>query len=105
MKTIFIIGMGPGVSSAVSERFAREGFAVGLVARRVDKLREYQAALSQAGARSAIAAADAAQPGSLTAAMQDLEAELGAPGVLVYNAISHTPGGALALPAEDFERE
>ena len=39
-KTILVCGFGPGISAAVAERFAMEGFGVGLVARneeRIDK--------------------------------------------------------------------
>ena len=39
-KNILIIGFGPGISTAVAERFGAEGFAVGVVARNKDRLAE-----------------------------------------------------------------
>jgi NAD(P)-dependent dehydrogenase (short-subunit alcohol dehydrogenase family) len=33
-KTAAILGVGPGLGAAVARRFAREGFAVALMARR-----------------------------------------------------------------------
>ena len=33
-KTIIVAGFGPGISSAVAERFGKEGFTIALVARR-----------------------------------------------------------------------
>jgi NADP-dependent 3-hydroxy acid dehydrogenase YdfG len=33
-KTIVIVGFGPGVSTAVAEKFGAEGFSVALIARR-----------------------------------------------------------------------
>ena len=38
MKTIMIAGFGPGISTAVAERFGREGFQLALVARNQDRL-------------------------------------------------------------------
>ena len=38
MPTIVIVGVGPGIGTAVARRFAREGFAVGLVARSTSTL-------------------------------------------------------------------
>ena len=32
-KTIVVVGFGPGISTAVAEKFGAEGFSVGLVAR------------------------------------------------------------------------
>ena len=37
-KTIFVGGFGPGISTAVAERFGREGFSVALVARNQERL-------------------------------------------------------------------
>jgi len=101
-KVIFIVGMGPGVSAAVARRFAREGFAVGAVARSADKLALQLAALRGAGVKVAGALADAGDIGSLRGALAGLRAELGEASVLVYNAAGMTYGPLAELGAEQF---
>src|SRR5262245_60847944 len=46
MSTIAVVGFGPGISSAVAEKFGPEGFSVGLVARNQDCLASGVAALN-----------------------------------------------------------
>jgi short-subunit dehydrogenase len=101
-KVIFIVGMGPGVSAAVARRFAREGYAVGAVARSADKLEQQLAALRSLGATVAGATADAADIGSLRAALDSLQARLGDASVLVYNAAGMTYLPLAALDPEQF---
>ena len=47
--TIVVCGFGPGISTAVAEKFGREGFSVALVARRKEKLDEGVKALEAKG--------------------------------------------------------
>ena len=101
-KTIFIVGMGPGVSAAVAQRFAREGYAVGAVARNADKLDRQLEPLRDAGVRVASATADAGNVASLRASLAALRAELGDASVLVYNAAGLTYGPLADLSAEQF---
>ncbi len=89
-KVIYVVGMGPGVSAAVARRFAREGFAVGAVARDAAKLDGQVQALRAAGIRAVGAPADAGDPQALLAALARLRAELGDADVLVYNAAGVT---------------
>ena len=101
-KVIVIVGMGPGVSAAVARRFAREGYAIGAVARSADKLEEQLAALRASGVRVAGATADAGDIGSLRAALVRLRAALGDAGVLVYNAAGVTYRPLAELSPEAF---
>jgi NADP-dependent 3-hydroxy acid dehydrogenase YdfG len=101
-KVIFIVGMGPGVSAAVARRFAREGFAVGAVARSEQRLEATLAALRTAGVRVAAAAADAGDMGSLRGALSRLRAELGDADVLVHNAAGMTYRPLAELEPEAF---
>ncbi len=48
-KVIVIVGYGPGVASAVAERFGTEGYAVALVARNTERLATGVAALTAKG--------------------------------------------------------
>jgi NAD(P)-dependent dehydrogenase (short-subunit alcohol dehydrogenase family) len=101
-KVIFVIGMGPGISAAVARRFGREGFVVGAVARSADKLAQQVAALRESGVKAAGAAADAGDIGSLRGALARLQAELGDPDVLVYNAAGVSHGPLAQVGAEQF---
>ena len=101
-KVIVIVGMGPGVSAAVARRFAREGYAIGAVARSADKLEEQLAALRASGVRVVGATADAGDIGSLRAALVRLRAALGDAGVLVYNAAGVTYRPLAELSPEAF---
>ncbi len=101
-KVIFIVGMGPGVSAAVARRFAREGYAVGAVARGATKLEHELTALRESGVRLAGATADAGHIGSLHEALDRLRAELGDASVLVYNAAGMTYRPLAELSPEAF---
>jgi short-subunit dehydrogenase len=89
-KTLFLVGMGPGVGAAVARRFAAEGFAVGAIARSAAALDATLPAVAALGVPTARAQADAGDSTALQAALAALQAQLGAPGVLVYNAAAVT---------------
>lgn len=85
-KVITIVGMGPGISQAAAERFGREGFAVGMIARNVDRLQLLQELLEKQRIVSSYYAADAADLEGLQRAFINIHGELGPTGVLLYNA-------------------
>ncbi len=98
-----MFGVGPGLGAAVARRFAREGYAVALLARSEAGLREVQATLTQTGGRAEVFPADAADAGSVSAAFSRVREELGPPEVLVYNAGAFQMGGILELDPAAFE--
>lgn len=81
-----IVGMGEGNGMAIARRFAREGFAIAMVARNQEKLQGYQATLQTEGITAHYFLADAGDDAALTAAFTSLQTQLGTPAVLVYNA-------------------
>jgi NADP-dependent 3-hydroxy acid dehydrogenase YdfG len=88
-KTIVVVGFGPGVSTAVAERFAAEGFNVGLVARNEERLAAGAQALRAKGAALAAAArGDAGDPSSIRAAIANARSALGPIDVIHWNAYS-----------------
>jgi NAD(P)-dependent dehydrogenase (short-subunit alcohol dehydrogenase family) len=97
-----IAGAGPGVGLSVARRFAREGFSIGLIARREAPLREASAGW---GVPVAVAGADLAAPGAVAGAVDALTATLGPATVLVYNAAGVTPGPAMAQQEAGFARD
>ncbi|HSP79429.1 MAG TPA: SDR family NAD(P)-dependent oxidoreductase [Myxococcaceae bacterium] len=98
-----MIGVGPGLGAAVARRFAREGYAVGLLARSEEHLRPVRLEIEQAGGRAGLYPSDASDAASLGAAFDRLRADLGAPEVCVYNAGAFVMGGLLELDPGQFE--
>src|ERR1700722_14611193 len=96
-KTIIVVGFGPGVSTAVAERFGAEGFSVALIARSQARLTAGVEALKAKGISAAAFAADASDPISIRSAITRARAEFGRIGVLHWNASSgHGLGDLLA---------
>jgi len=102
-KIAFVLGVGPGLGAAVARRFAREGFAVGLLARQARSIEPVEKELSAAGARAAHALADATQAASVQGAIAALTEKLGPPDVFVYNAGAFKMGGVLDVSPAEFD--
>ena len=80
-----IVGAGPGVGAAVSRRFGREGYRVGLVARNCAKLDELVRDLEAQGVQAAAATADARRPAELVRALRELTVRLGPTDILCFS--------------------
>lgn len=94
-----VVGVGPGLGSAVARRFAAAGMAVAVARRRVEEL----AGLAEEIGGKAYAC-DATEQDSVEALFAAVEEDLGPPRVAVYNAGAYKPGGILEIEAADFER-
>src|SRR5689334_12006000 len=86
MAGVVIVGAGPGIATSVARRFAAAGMPVGLVARTEASIDATRRALAGTGVEVAGATADAGQDDQLTAALDAVTGQLGAPEALVYNA-------------------
>jgi NADP-dependent 3-hydroxy acid dehydrogenase YdfG len=82
---LLVVGAGPGISAATARRFGADGYAVGLVARREEALADLQSDLAGHGILVGRAPAEAADPSSLTAAVELLVDTFGPADVLLYN--------------------
>ena len=102
-KTAAILGVGPGLGAAVARRFAREGFAVALMARREESVAGVREEIEGAGGTALPVSADATDPASVAAAFDEVRSNLGAPEVFVYNAGAFQMGGILDLSPEKFD--
>jgi NAD(P)-dependent dehydrogenase (short-subunit alcohol dehydrogenase family) len=98
-----VLGVGPGLGAAIVRRFAREGFAVALMARNEDGLSTIRQELEDEGGSALPVSADATDPASVEAAFGRVRSELGAPEVFVYNAGAFQMGGILEIPPEKFD--
>lgn len=81
---VLVVGAGSGLGAAVARRFAREGCAVTLLARREETVEAVAADLRRDGAAVHTTTADAADPVAFRAALEVL-AGRAAYGVVVYN--------------------
>ena len=95
-KTIVIVGFGPGVSTAVADRFGAAGFAVALIARSEKRLAAAVAMLTAKGISAAAFRADAGDPVAVRAAIAQARAALGPVSVLHWNAFGGAEVGDLA---------
>ena len=98
---LVVVAAGPGLGLAIARRFAREGAAVGLVARSADRLAELAEEVVHAGSPAvSTAAADVADETALRAALAALRRDLGEVTVLVYNGSAYVAGTVTALTAQ-----
>lgn len=94
-KTIVIVGFGPGISTAVAEKFGAEGFAIALVARSEERLAAGVAALKAKNLTVAAFPANAADPVSIAGAIAGARAELGPITAIHWNAYDGAVAGDL----------
>ena len=84
---VFITGASSGIGSALARHYARQGAALGLVARRTDRLAELAAELNIAGAASVFTyPLDVTDADALQAAGDDFMMHAGSPDVVIANA-------------------
>jgi NAD(P)-dependent dehydrogenase (short-subunit alcohol dehydrogenase family) len=103
-KVAAVVGVGPGLGAAVARRFARGGFAVGLMARGPEKLAPVQKDIEQGGGSALSIPTDATDPDSVAAAFAQLRRQFGDPEVFVYNAGAFEMSGVLDISPEQFEQ-
>jgi len=103
-KVAAVLGVGPGLGAAIAQRFAHEGFAVGLLARSQDQLGQIQTDIEQSGGQAVSVTADATDPASVETAFQTVRSRFGAPEVFIYNAGIFQVSGILELTPEQFEQ-
>jgi NADP-dependent 3-hydroxy acid dehydrogenase YdfG len=104
---IAVVGAGAGIGEAVARRFAAEGFAVALYARREDSLRMMASGISADHTNSVVRyyTTDSTIESSVISSFQRSEAELGPVDVLVYNVGVRRVNGRsiLETSSEEFE--
>jgi NAD(P)-dependent dehydrogenase (short-subunit alcohol dehydrogenase family) len=103
MKVAAILGVGPGLGAAIARRFAGEGFAVALMARREESVAAVREEITESGGRALPVATDATDPDSVAASFERVRAELGDPEVFVYNAGAFQMGGVLEISPAKFD--
>ncbi|NEO99676.1 MAG: SDR family NAD(P)-dependent oxidoreductase [Symploca sp. SIO2E9] len=102
-KVAVVLGVGPGLGGAIVRRFARENFAVAMMARSEDMLKPIQKEVEQFGGVALPVSADATNLNSVIDAFAQVKEKLGTPEVFIYNAGAFLMGGILELTPEQFE--
>jgi NAD(P)-dependent dehydrogenase (short-subunit alcohol dehydrogenase family) len=98
-KVCAVVGIGPGNGAALARRFAAEGYAVALLARRTELSNELAASLP--GSRAY--ACDVADAAAVERTFKAIATDLGDVDVMVYNAGSGVWGNVEEVSAADFE--
>lgn len=98
-----VLGVGPGLGAALARRFAGEGFAVAMMARREEILAEIRQDIDGEGGTALPVSADATDAGTVAAAFGRIRTELGDPEVLIYNAGAFQVGGVLEISPNQFD--
>lgn len=98
-RTALIVGTGPGISTSVARALAARGIRVAVAARDADKLRPLA---EETGAEAF--AVDAADPAAVARLFEDVEARIGVPEIVLYNASGRVRGPIVDLDPQEVRR-
>ena len=98
-NTALIVGAGSGLSASLARALAKDGVKVALAARSTGDL---NALVKETGARAF--ACDAAERGEVEKLFADVDASLGAPDIVIYNASFRTRGPFVEIDPLDVEK-
>ena len=99
-KTCLVTGVGWGTGRAIVRRFAAAGYQVAMLARRGDRLALLEEQIDGAHAY----ACDVTETAALAETVRDVTAQLGAPAVVIHNAVGGAWGNFLDVDPAELER-
>ena len=99
-----IVGVGPGLGASLARRFACEGMAVAVAARRAEKMASLVEELGRSGGAGRAYGCDATDEGQVTALLAAVREELGVPDLVVFNASGRVRKSILDIATDEFER-
>ena len=102
-KSIVVVGAGPGLGNAVARKFGKEGYQVALVSRSQGNLDGYKKEFEELGIPVTVYSTDATDIPAYDKAIDQIQAELGDPDVVVYN-VGITSVDETPLTAEDVKK-
>jgi short-subunit dehydrogenase len=104
-QTVLITGASSGIGAGLAREFARRGWCVALVARRLEKLEVLAAEVRASGGKVSVHRGDVTVEGSLSEVIGEL-ARLGStPSIVVANAGFGVVGNAARLTIADYQRQ
>ncbi|MBI3800932.1 MAG: SDR family NAD(P)-dependent oxidoreductase [Deltaproteobacteria bacterium] len=95
-----VTGVGPGTGAAIARRFAREGYVVAMLARDRNRLTLLEREIAHTRAYPC----DVTDEAQLDATLEAIGAELGAPKVLIHNAVGGAFGNFLEIDPQVLNR-
>ncbi|MEE8333348.1 MAG: SDR family NAD(P)-dependent oxidoreductase [Alphaproteobacteria bacterium] len=98
-QTALIVGAGQGLSASLARRFAKEGVAVALAARKIDKLEALAKATGATTHRC-----DVSSRNDVEALFRDLDTGMGTPDIVVFNASARVRGPITEIDADEVLR-
>ena len=98
-KAALIVGAGPGLSASLARALAKDGIKVALAARSTGDL---ESLVKETGAKAF--ACDASERGQVDKLFAEVDAALGAPDIVIYNASYRTRGPFVELNPADVEK-
>ena len=104
MEVVVVTGASAGVGRATVRLFAREGAAIGLIARGGERLDDAKAEVERLGGRAVAVQADVADAEQVSAAAETIERELGPIDVWVNNAMTTVFAPVSRTTPDEFRR-
>lgn len=102
-EVALIVGVGPGLGSALARRFAKAGMSVALVARNTKKLEGLMKELQEWGGLGRTYGCDATEERLVKELFGLVTKEMGVPDLVVYNIEHFGPGTILDIETPAFE--
>jgi len=103
-EVVVVTGASAGLGRAIVERFARDGCAIGLIARGADRLESARRSVEKLGGRALVLPLDVAHADAVESAAERVEQELGPIDVWINNAMVSVYSPIKEMPAAEFRR-
>lgn len=101
-KAALVIGAGDATGGAIARRFAREGYIACVTRRSADKLQPLVEAIRAEGGRAQGFASDARKEDDVIKLIDDIERDVGAIEVMVFNIGANVPSSILEETARKY---
>jgi NAD(P)-dependent dehydrogenase (short-subunit alcohol dehydrogenase family) len=102
-KVALVTGAGRGIGRDIAQRLAREGYAVGLIARTRSQLEETAELIRKHGGKALVTPTDVSKREQVLAAVDAVERELGPISVLINNAGAYLRKPFTEITEEEFD--
>src|ERR1700746_3614932 len=102
-KVALVTGAGRGIGRDIALRMAREGYAVGLIARTKPQLEETAELIRAQGGKAVVTPTDVARREQVVVAVETVERELGPISVLINNAGAYLRKKFTEITEEEFD--